>query len=162
MLKNFMKTGQTEPYTFSIYIGLFAGLFISVLRFFAHYLHFTTFDNSFLIYDWFVHLSDSPLLVEILGAISFILFSIACALLYMLLFRTKQGVFWGIAFGITVWLALFIVLPAAIKWPTYGIVWELETQLFEICLFIVWGLFIGYSIAFEFTDEASHEPIYIK
>lgn len=162
MLKNFVRTGQTEPYAFSLYIGCFAGLFASLIRLAAHFLRFTPFDNSFLIYDMFINLEQSDLLVQLLGGVSFIILSIIASIIYMLLFRNKKGPMWGIGYGLCWWLLLFIVLPYVISWPTRGMVMELETQAFEACLFIIWGLFIGYSIAFEFTDEAKHEPIYAK
>jgi len=27
-----------------------------------------------------------------------------------------------------------------------------------LCLFVLWGMFIGYSIALEFTDDRIREP----
>lgn len=160
--EQFIQTGKTEPVSYAIYIGLFAGVLVSVIRFVAHGIKFTTFDNGFLVYDWFINLNNDRVIAQLLGTISLIIISILASLLYIGLFRTKQGAAWGIGYGIFIWLLLFVLLPELIKWPTSGIVMEFETQVFECCLSLVWGLFIGYSIAFEFTDEASHEPIYAK
>lgn len=160
--EQFIQTGKTEPVSYAIYIGFFSGLFVSVIRLLAHGLKFTMLDNAFLIYDWFIDMDSHMLKAQLLGTISLILFSIVASLVYLSLFRTKQGAVWGIGYGIIIWLLLFVLLPELIKWPTRGIVMELDTQMFELCLSLVWGLFIGYSIAFEFTDEASYEPIYAK
>jgi len=162
MNSNLLKTGKTEPFSFAIYIGFFAGLFGSIIRFIAHWFRFTQFDNSFLIYDWFVNLGRSSIVAVLLGSISFIIFSIISSVIYMLLLRTKAGLLWGLLYGVIWWTILFIVSPLLISWPTTDIVLHLDSQVFELCFMLVWGLFIGFSIAFEFTDEASHEPIYAK
>lgn len=162
MLKNLLRVGRTEPLSFSIYIGFFAGLFTSILRTAASYFKFTTFDNSFLLADWFVNLGVSTLLEQLLGGIAFIAFSILASFLYLFLFRNKQGPIWGFCYGLAFWLILFILCPLLLKWPVASIELVLETQLFELCMMLVWGVFIGYSIAFEFTDDASHERFYSK
>ena len=33
-----------------------------------------------------------------------------------------------------------------------------DTNISEVCIFILWGLFIGYTTAQEFTDEKLREP----
>jgi len=36
---------------------------------------------------------------------------------------------------------------------------DANTFFTDVCLFILWGLFIGYSISMEFTDERNREPV---
>jgi len=94
---------------------------------------------------------------QMIGSLSFIAFSIVASVLYMWFFRKLKGPWPGLWYGLGWWGILFGL------GPFFGLT-HIETgggftlALTDLCLFVVWGLFIGYSIAFEFTDEASREP----
>lgn len=34
-----------------------------------------------------------------------------------------------------------------------------NTIVSDLCLFVLWGLFIGYTITMEFTEERNREPV---
>jgi len=84
--------------------------------------------------------------------------SIAAAYLYYGLVRPFRGPLPGLLFGLG-WGAAFYAalgpLVGAVP-PLGGIGWN--SLLTDLCVFSVWGLFIGYSIAFEFHQEAGREP----
>jgi len=63
-----------------------------------------------------------------------------------------------LVFGAAWWAAFY-----AAAGPMIGAVPPLRTigwnsLLADLSLFVIWGLFIGYSIAFEFHQEARREP----
>lgn len=93
------------------------------------------------------------------GIAVFIVFSMIAALLYYALFGRLAGPYMGIIYGLLWWVAIFAALGPAMKITPALTVIGWDTLLTELCVFTLWGVFIGYSIAFEFTDEASREPI---
>ena len=64
----------------------------------------------------------------------------------------------GIAYGIVWWAVLFVALNPWLRLtdPVKKSLWD--TNISEVCIFILWGLFIGYTTAQEFTDEKLREP----
>jgi branched-subunit amino acid transport protein len=156
-----MRSGQTEarrrtnPWLFALSTGFFGGVLWGGLRIFFHYFKFSSIVPGFLIEPYFRHSFLKSVPGYLAGWLSFIVFSMLAALLYSLLLRKWKGPWPGIAYGAAWWLALF-----AVAGPVSGITPELhrlsgDTITSEICLFVLWGLFIGYTISFEFNEERS-------
>ncbi|MNR52325.1 hypothetical protein D3C85_1721510 [compost metagenome] len=64
----------------------------------------------------------------------------------------------GIAYGVAWWALLYLLIgpwTGMMNW-IYGL--DRNTIITDLCLFILWGLFIGYSIALEYTEEREREP----
>ncbi|MGO4541682.1 YqhR family membrane protein [Paenibacillus sp. 2TAB19] len=150
---------HTNPWTYPMMIGLYAGIIWGGLRWVFYQIKFTTvlpgfigdpfFKQSFLRTGW----------GGLAGVGCYVLFSIAAALLYKLVLGKLRGPWPGIGYGVFWWALIFLLLG-----PMLGMTASItksgwNTLFTEICVFILWGLFVGYSIAFEFTDEASREPI---
>ncbi|WP_127534488.1 YqhR family membrane protein [Paenibacillus kobensis] len=152
------RKGHTNPLTFCLSLGFFAGLIWGTLRGIAYWLKFTKlvpgvladpfFKMSFLKSGW----------GYTLGIGSFIVFSILCTLIYYALFSRVGGPWMGVVYGFLWWAIIFgLVGPMMAFTPALTLIgWD--TLFTELCIFLLWGTFIGYSIAFEFTDEASREP----
>lgn len=151
-------SGRTNPISFSILVGLFAGLFWGLARWLAAGFRFTMVPQAFLA-DPFMKRSDlAGAGWQWFGLLLFILMSVVAALVYWLVFGRLRGPWPGIAFGAAWWALLFLALG-----PWIGLVEPIrtlgwQTTITELCLYLVWGLFIGYSIAFEMHDEAAREP----
>ncbi|MCR2803130.1 YqhR family membrane protein [Paenibacillus soyae] len=156
------KKHRTNPWLYPMEIGFFAGLFFCVLRWICYEMNFTKvlpgfladnfFEQSFLRAGWGI----------VIGIASFIVFSIIAALLYKVALGKLRGPWAGIFYGLIWWAVIFAGIG-----PLLGITgWLNEigwnTIFTEACIFTVWGVFIGYSIAFEFNDEASREPMTAK
>lgn len=159
VFQNFKQTGVTPPLPFALYIGFFAGLFWSCIRLICYYCHFTNEPASFLIRSFLTEQQLTNVVGHIVGSLSFIIFSMLAGLLYMWLFRRFEGPWAGLWYGLGWWVVLFGLGPfIGITAPINQT--SLTLILTDLCFFVVWGLFIGYSIAFEFTDEASREPVH--
>jgi len=157
IFENFKQTGITRPFAYALNIGFFAGLFWSCIRLVGYYCHFTNEPVSFLLKHFLTEQQLTNIVGNVLGTASFILFSMLAALIYMWLFRNLEGPWPGLWYGLGWWGVLFGAGPfIGITKSINGS--ELTLVLTDLCVFIVWGLFIGYSIAFEFTDESSREP----
>jgi len=152
------KKSGTNPYLFSLYIGFFAGLIWGGLKLVEYLMKFTTIVPGFLL-NPFVRLSYLKTWQGlIVGWLSFILFSMIAALLYGWLMRKMSGPWYGFGYGVFWWGVLYLLIG-----PFTGMVpsvtkMDVNTFFTDVCLFVLWGLFIGYSISMEFTDERNREP----
>ncbi|MGN7455909.1 YqhR family membrane protein [Paenibacillus pasadenensis] len=148
----------TNPWSYCASLGFWAGLFWGTIRWLLYTFKFTSvlpafladpfFRRSFLVTGW----------GHGTGIAAFIVFSIVAAYLYKLLLGRFRGPWAGFFYGLLWWTLLFLAFGPLLGMmePVTRIGWN--SIFTEISLFIVWGMFIGYSIAFEFNDEASREP----
>jgi uncharacterized membrane protein YagU involved in acid resistance len=159
--KNEYEEHHTNPWVYSIKIGFFAGLIWSVARWLFYEMKFTKVIPAFAADPFFKVSFLKTAWGEVVGIGFFIIFSIIAALLYKFALGRLRGPWPGVLYGAVWWVILFVVVG-----PTLGILEVINkvgwnTIFSELCIFLLWGVFIGYSIAFEFTDEASREPIKI-
>ncbi|WP_335582153.1 YqhR family membrane protein [Paenibacillus yonginensis] len=93
-----------------------------------------------------------------IGWLFFIVFSIIASMLYTLLFRKLRGPWPGMLYGIVWWAVIFCVLAPwfALAPPLQRLGWT--SIISEFCLFLLWGLFIGYTAATEYTEDRLREP----
>lgn len=154
-----IETHHTNPWLFSIKIGFFAGLLWGITRWLFYEMNFTKelpgimgdpfFRSAFLKTGW----------GTTVGIGCYIIFSILATFLYKIMLGKLRGPWPGVGYGLVWWAIIFIIIGPLLRisQPITKAGWN--TLSSELCIFLLWGLFIGYSIAFEFTDEASREPI---
>lgn len=150
---------HTNPWTYSVKIGFYAGLIWGTIRWLFYEMKFTTESPGFAAYPFF-----QPAFLKsgwglLVGIGSFILVSIVAAVLYKIVMGRLRGPWPGVGYGLLWWAFIFIGIG-----PLFGMTKSItlagwNTLYTELCVFLLWGVFIGYSITFEFTDEASREPI---
>src|SRR5690606_7836568 len=135
-----------------------AGVIWGLFAYIGYYIKFSTIKPNFLITPFVKKSFLSTWEGHLLGLFAFILYSIVAALIYAWLLYKRKGAWPGIAFGLVWWLLMyafvgpyFDMLPPLRSLST-------ETWLSESCRHILWGVFIGYSITLEFTDERVREP----
>lgn len=149
---------RTDPLSFSVQIGFFAGLIWGAIRWFAYTFHFTSVIPGMIVEPFYPHKYLMTLQGQFVGWGGFILFSIAATIVYTLMLRKVPGPIPGIVFGIVWWILLYVapgpqlgLAPPAWK-TTWNTIWT------ESCIMLVWGLFIGYTVATEFNNEQEREP----
>ncbi|MFC5701072.1 YqhR family membrane protein [Cohnella faecalis] len=163
MSKNTASEGEkaiehfTNPILFSLKVGLFAGIVWGVVRWLETGMNFTQVHQAFLV-DPFVKRSMlGSFGWQAIGFAAFIVMSMIAAMFYLIVLGKLRGPWPGIAFGVVWWALLFLgagPLVGAVP-PLKTISWT--SYITDFCLFLLWGLFIGYSIAFEFHDEMHRE-----
>lgn len=149
---------HTNRFFFALELGFYAGLIWGGIRWIFYAFHFTSILPGFLLEPFFKHSFLQSMAGQVAGWLSFIVLSIIASLLYVLLFRRAKGPWPGIVYGIVWWVVLFIVLAPLMDMtlPIKRLTWD--TNISELCLFLLWGLFIGYTTAEEYTDEKTREP----
>jgi uncharacterized membrane protein YagU involved in acid resistance len=143
---------------FALYIGFFAGIIWGLVHWIFYFFEFTKVLPAFLIDPFFHKKFMHSWIGHVSGIGVFILMSIVASLLYAIFLHKRKGPWPGILYGFVWWVFIFVLIgPLLGMLPT---VWTLDLNsiLSEACLFTLWGVFIGYSITLEFTDERSYEP----
>lgn len=152
------STEHTNPWLFALQLGFFAGLIWGGIKVVLYYLEFTCILPGFMVEPFFRHKFLQSTMGILLGWGFFVLFSLLAAYIYLFLFRKWQGPWPGLGYGLLWWLIWFVwigpVVQSSIK-PIYEQSWDTITT--ELCLFLLWGLFIGYTISFEFNEERSEQ-----
>jgi hypothetical protein len=137
----------------AIITGFVGGVFWSLLGYLAYFFHFTELSPNMILLpwalgDWKYGKTGNYIAILLIG-----LLSILVALLYYAFFRKMKSMWVGIVYGVALWLIVFYVFNPLI--PSLQSVSKLErnTIITTICLYILYGVFIGYSISFE-TQES--------
>jgi len=148
----------TEPFAFCLYIGFFAGLIWGLIRWLAVALHFTKVPAAFLADPWVRRSELAHVSWQFVGFLLFVVMSMLAALIYYGLLRRYRGPVPGLVFGALWWAVLYAGIGPVIGLvpPLQRIGWD--SLITDFCLFVCWGLFIGYSIAFEYHNEMEREP----
>lgn len=152
-----LEQNQQEPQqsvlSKAMVTGFTAGILWSGLATIAYYFHFTEVSAASFIFrsfwqtDW-----TGTWLAEVLAIILVGVLSLLSALLYYMILKTKNGIWPGLFFGLALWGIIFIVLTPL--FPAIPAFLELnsDTWVTTGCLFILYGVFIGYSISYEYRE----------
>ena len=148
----------TKPFSFALELGFFAGFIWGGLHWLFYLLHFTIVPVGFLAEPFFKHEYIYTAAGHLTGWLFFIVFSILASLLYTFTIRKLKGPLPGMVYGIVWWLILFVLVGPKLGMmkPLNGLTWD--SIITELCFFLLWGLFIGYTVAMEYTDERKREP----
>ncbi len=152
------QTHRTNILTYTLNLGFFAGVFWSVLHWMFYVINFTEAVPGYMLEPFFTRAFLRSGWGQAAGLAAFIAFSIMAAYLYIGTLKRFRGPWAGLAYGVGWWALIFLVIGplAGMVLPPNRIGWD--TLITEFCVYLMWGMFIGYSIAFEFHDEASREP----
>ena len=151
-------SSRSKRLGFALNIGFFAGVIWGGLKTIEFSLKFTVVPPGFLIDPFFKHPFLATWMGMLLGLAAFIVLSIIAAMIYEMGLRKAKGPYWGVGYGVVWWVLLYVLLG-----PLTGMMLPLTrldrtSSITDGCLFILWGLFIGYSLAFEYTNEQNREP----
>jgi len=156
------ERNQTNPWTYCLVLGIYAGLLWGVVRWLMHLVNFTSVVPGFLVEPFFRRSFLETYWGVLIGIGSFIVFSIIAAYVYKGLLGRFSGPWAGVIYGVLWWGVLFAAVGPMIGLmsPIPRLGWN--TVIAELCFFAVWGLFIGYTIAFEFNEVTAREPMDAK
>ena len=149
---------QTGVWTFALQIGFFAGLIWGAVKVAEVYFRFTKIPANFMAKPFLAPSFMNTTAGFWMGWLTFIVFSVIAALLYAALFRKVAGHWAGLAYGAVWWALIYLLVGPSTGMMKWIYRYDWNTILTDSCLFLLWGLFIGYSISFEFTDEREREP----
>lgn len=143
--------------TMVVLTGLIGGILWSSVGYLAYVFNFTEVRPNVVLEPW--ALGDWK--KGWLGTVISILFiggvSIIAALVYYVTLRKIKSIFAGAGFGIALFLLVFFVLNPI--FPGIEPFTELKrnTIITSVCLYILFGVFVGYSISYEYQEQIYRE-----
>ncbi|ADI26119.1 YqhR family membrane protein [Geobacillus sp. C56-T3] len=133
----------------TIIIGFVGGVFWSLIGYLAYFFHFSEISPNMILIpwvagDWKYGKAGNYAAIVLIGIIS-----IAAALLYYAFLRKIAGMWAGMVYGVVLWMMVFYLFNPL--FPNVQPVADLEanTIITTLCLYILYGVFVGYSISFE-------------
>lgn len=151
ILKKAMSTGFIGGVVFSL---------LASLLYFFNFLEVS--PKSYLLTSWVSAGWTGTWLGILFTTILAGIVSLLIACLYYLVFKKIKYMWMGISYGLILWVILFLLFrPIFTDVPTI-IEWSLNTWVTTICLFILYGTFIGYSISYDYMDSKQTEEMIEK
>jgi hypothetical protein len=148
---------RSKPLPFALQVGFFAGVIWGAVRWLLYYFGFTDVIPGFLVEPFFKHDFLNGTGGYVVGYASFIVMSMIAALIYVLFAKLLKGPLPGILYGL-LWFGLVYLLigpMVGMLLPIGKLDWDSIWTDFSV--FVLWGVFIGYTITMEFTDERSRD-----
>jgi Conserved membrane protein YqhR len=141
-------------------IGFVGGLIWSLVAYFAFIFHFTEIGPNFFLSLFQVGGWKEAIIGQLVSILLLSLLSIGVAFLYQFFFKQFQGVLPGMVYGVAIWAILFLMLP--LFTPIIRPVNELQvaTITTSVCILILYGVFIAYSVSFEAMEQRRDESNY--
>lgn len=160
-LTNGQKTSNyPKPMSFNTVVfwtGLFGGLFWGTIGFLAYYFNFTEVRPNVILEPWAFGNWKNEWLGTIISIILIGVVSLVAAFIYSLALKKFNGIWLGLGYGIILFLIVYVVLNPI--FPGIKPFFDLgrDTVITTICLYLVYGLFIGYSINYEYEVNQTED-----
>lgn len=137
--------------------GLFGGIFWSAIGYWAHFFHFTSLQPNVILEPWALGNWKKEWQGTLISIILIGFLSVGVAFIYYAAMKKLKGLVAGIIYGIVIFLIVFFVLNPL--FPSISPIKELnrDTIITSICLYIIYGLFIGYSISYQYQQALEKE-----
>ncbi|MFC4404236.1 YqhR family membrane protein [Gracilibacillus xinjiangensis] len=141
-----------------ISIGFFGGFIWSLIASITAFFNFTSVSpKTFILRSWLQTEWTDHWLGQLISIIILSLLSILLALLYYVTFKKIQGIWAGIMIGFVLWfIAFWLLEPIFPNIPAFYML-DSDTVVTTLCLFILYSVFISYSISFAYSQQLKDE-----
>lgn len=147
---------QEEPVSIlsrSLLTGFIGGVLGGFFGLVLYYFNFSEVaPKSYVLRSWL----SAPWIDTWLGNVISIfvigVISLGTALVYFMLLKKINTLWIGVAYGVLLWLIVFYVIQPI--FPNIPHLTELKTDTIvsTVCLYILYGTFIGYSISYDYNE----------
>ncbi|WP_409270629.1 YqhR family membrane protein [Neobacillus sp. SCS-31] len=133
--------------------GFWGGLFWSFIGQVGYYFHFTKITPREILGPWALGSWKNGWIGTLIAILLIGIVSIGVAFIYSALFKKRDGLVSGILYGSGLFLLVFMLLnPMFPGILPFGVL-DKNTLATSICLFILYGVFIGYSISWDYRNR---------
>lgn len=136
----------------ALYTGFIGGIIASTFGYIMYYFNLIKVSpKSFVLTSWNNASWTDGKLGIFLSIILIGLLSIVVAFIYYLLFKKVNSVWMGFVYGVILWgIVYYLLQPIFTNVPSLT---ELNssTIISSICLYVLYGVFIGYTISYEYA-----------
>ncbi|ETI67351.1 YqhR family membrane protein [Neobacillus vireti] len=153
MVKEQESVNYPKPMSFwamVFWTGLFGGIFWGTVGFFAYYFNFTEIRPNVILEPWVLGDWKHGWLGTVISIILMGVFSVVAAFIYYAVLKKFKGFWFGIGYGIVLFLLVFFILNPLFPGMKPFNDLNMDTIITSFCLYILYGIFIGYSINYEY------------
>lgn len=137
----------------SLLTGFIGGMISGSFWVIMYYLNFTEISLRSILVRPFSNASwTNGWIGDIVSIIVFGVLSLLIAYIYYLALKKLLSIWISIIFGIGLWLIFFYLLLPIIPNIRAVVEFNARTTVTTLCLFILYGTFIGYSISYDYYD----------
>lgn len=147
--KNELKEQPMSFMTLVVLTGLVAGILFSGMAYFAYLFNLTSIPTRVILEPWALGDWKKGWLGTIISIILFGGLSIIAAIIYYAMLRRFKSMWVGIAYGLALFLLVFLVLHPLFPGIDPLNKLALNTIVTSVCFYALYGLFIGYTISYE-------------
>lgn len=132
-------------------IGAIAGLFASLISYFAFYFRFIRFGPALVLMPFELGDWKDTHVGQLVGVVVITFLSIAIAFLYKVTLQKVASIWAGIFFGLFLWILVFYVINPFL--PRLKDIQNLDSNsiITSLCIYILYGAFIGQSISYNYA-----------
>lgn len=134
-------------------VGFFGGLIWSTFGFIAYYLNFSKVGPALILAPWALGKWKTQWIGQLISIFIIALLSILVAIGYRFAFAKIKSMWGGIVFGVGLWAIVFYLLHPIFPGLEPMNVIGKNTITTTLCIYILYGVFIGYSISFEYRER---------
>ncbi|QHE52925.1 YqhR family membrane protein [Pontibacillus sp. HMF3514] len=155
--KELEQNQQEQPvpvFSKALVIGFVGGILWSFVGSIAYVLNFSSVSAAtFVLRSWIQTDWTSGWIGEFIGILAVGLLSLGTAIIYFSLLKKAKGLAPAILFGVALWFLIFYLFnPVFSAVPEFD-QFESDTIVTTLCLFILYGTFVGYSISYEYLEN---------
>lgn len=137
----------------SLLTGFIGGILWGGLAAIAYYFNFVEVSpKSYVLRSWTQAGWTDTWLGNVIALLFVGVLSILIALLYYGIFKKIESMWMGVVFGIVLWAILLFILQPIFPNIKPALELNYETLITMLCLFVLYGTFIGYSISYDYHD----------
>lgn len=148
---------ETKSKGRTILIGFWGGLIWSALGFFAYYLNFAKYGPALILAPWALGRWKQGLYGQITGVVVIAILSILIAFLYKWTLGKVKNIWISVGFGVALWVIVFYIIQPWVPGLKPVLHIGINTISTSLSLYILYGLFIGYSISFDLQTRQNHD-----
>lgn len=158
--KNSEKNQNAKPLSLTAttaITGFVGGLFWGAIALFAHFFKFSEISPNTVLEPWTVGAWKSGWLGIVISLLLLGILGIGAAFLYYFTLKQFNNIWTGLLYGAILFVIVFYVLNPL--FPSLNHVSELKfnTIVTMICIYLLFGLFVGYSISYEYKQQLERE-----
>lgn len=134
--------------------GFFGGVFWSSVGYIAYLLNFTEIHPNIILEPWALGKWKHEWLGTVIAILLIGMISVGAAFIYYGAIKKWKGIWPGFTYGIYLFFLVFLILNPLFPGiaPFFNL--SRDTIITSICLYIVYGIFIGYSISYEYQNQS--------
>ncbi len=138
-------------------IGLYGGLIWSLVGYFAFFFNFIRVGPALVLMPFALGKWKDTYIGQLVGIGIIAILSIGVAYFYKLILQKFHKLWVGMGFGLVLWFFVFYLLNPLL--PGLKSIQNLDsnTIVTSICLYVLYGVFIGYSISYEYAEQHRHK-----